>query len=93
MGAPENLTTEAARKIEEAALLIGAARMLAPYRGQRECFVSYKTEEIADCIVQRIEIADESLVIAVLMSGDSGFYSGTGRLLEALQSIWQGAGG
>ncbi len=88
MGAPENLTTEAARKIEEAALLIGAARMLAPYRGQRECFVSYKTEEIADCIVQRIEIADESLVIAVLMSGDSGFYSGTGRLLEALQSIW-----
>ncbi len=85
MGAPENRTAEASQKIEEASLLIGAERMLAPYQGRKECFVSYKTEEIVACIEQKI---GDMHKIAVLMSGDSGFYSGAGRLLAALRARW-----
>lgn len=85
MGAPENLTIEAHKKIEEASLLIGAERMLAPYQGKKECFVSYKPEEIAACIGQR---TGGRILIAVLMSGDSGFYSGTSSLLAVLRTRW-----
>lgn len=97
MGAPENMTAEAHHKIEEAVFLIGAERMLAPYQGIKECFVSYKTEEIVACIEEKIResagqskaaCAGKKPVIAVLMSGDSGFYSGTSRLLTALRIRW-----
>ena len=71
MGAPENRTAEASQKIEEASLLIGAERMLAPYQGRKECFVSYKTEEIVACIEQKI---GDMHKIAVLMSGAGNLF-------------------
>ncbi len=85
MGAPENLTMEAGNAIEEAGLLIGAKRMLEPYEESRECVAAYQAEEIVKIIENHSKRVTE---IAVLMSGDSGFYSGTKELLAALYTIW-----
>lgn len=85
MGAPENLTVEAGNAIEEAGLLIGAKRMLEPYEESRECVAAYQAEEIVKIIENHSKRVTE---IAVLMSGDSGFYSGTKELLAALYTVW-----
>lgn len=85
MGAPENLTMEAGNAIEEAGLLIGAKRMLEPYEESRECVAAYQAEEIVKIIENHSKRVTE---IAVLMSGDSGFYSGTKELLAALYTVW-----
>ena len=85
MGAQENLTVEAVKAIEEAGLLIGAKRMLEPYEGSRECVTAYQAEEIVKIIENNSQIAAG---IAVLLSGDSGFFSGTKELLAALCTVW-----
>ena len=85
MGAPENLTVEAGNAIEEAGLLIGAKRMLEPYEESRECVAAYQAEEIVKIIENHSKRVTE---IAVLMSGDSGFYSGAKELLAALYTVW-----
>lgn len=85
MGAQENLTVEAGKAIEEAGLLIGAKRMLEPYDGSRECVKAYQAEEIVKIIENNSQRASG---IAVLLSGDSGFFSGTKELLEALYTVW-----
>ena len=85
MGAPENLTVEAGKAIEEAGLLIGAKRMLEPYEESRECVAAYQAEEIVKIIENHSKRVTE---IAVLMSGDSGFYSGAKELLAALYTVW-----
>ena len=85
MGAQENLTVEAREAIEEAGLLVGAKRMLEPYEESRECVAAYQAEEI----IRIIENNSQRVAgIAVLMSGDSGFYSGTKELLAALCTVW-----
>lgn len=96
MGDPRNLTVEARDAIEEADLLIGAKRMLAPYTAGKRCILSYRTEEILQwCLNTNLRTVQEygsdtrSIEkIAVLMSGDSGFYSGTKALLAALHTEW-----
>lgn len=85
MGAQENLTVEAGKAIEEAGLLIGAKRMLEPYDGSRECVKAYQAEEIVKIIENNSQRASG---IAVLLSGDSGFFSGTKELLAALYTVW-----
>ena len=85
MGAQENLTVEAREAIEEAGLLVGAKRMLEPYEGSRECVAAYQAEEIVKIIENHSKSVAE---IAVLMSGDSGFYSGTKELLATLHTAW-----
>lgn len=96
MGNPRNLTVEAAEAIERADMLIGAKRMLAPYEKNKRCVVSYRTEEILHLCLKRDaqeqtkkessrQHADN---IAVLMSGDSGFYSGAKALLTAFSAKW-----
>ena len=74
------MTTGAAEFCREAGLLIGARRMLEsiPDNGQRR-EAEYRAAEIAALI----EKADETQ-IAVLLSGDVGFFSGAKKLLELL---------
>lgn len=75
------MTLEAVHAVEQADCLIGAGRVLdaAPYP-EKERFAAISAREIADYIRQHPEFAD----FAVLMSGDSSFYSGTKRLLPLL---------
>lgn len=115
MGALDNLTVEAERKIEEAQVLIGARRMIAPYQGKKECFLSCRPEEIVAFLEEKCGYgrcdrgenygdmrikndgkqgkpeeneAGARFAAAVLMSGDSGFYSGAKELLAELERAW-----
>lgn len=74
------LTAEAEAAIAQAELLIGAERMLVPYRNTRTIFCSYQPEEIA----ARLRTGTERCA-AVLLSGDCGFFSGARKLLTLLE--------
>ena len=77
----KTLTQQAKEAVENAELLIGAGRMLGPFAELgKECFESYRPEEICD----RIE-KSPGTETAVLMSGDAGFYSGAKKLIKALE--------
>ncbi len=75
------MTAEAARALEGAEVLIGARRMLAAASESRaEKFAEYRAEEILAIIRE-----NENKSIAVLFSGDTGFYSGAARLIGLLE--------
>ena len=84
MGNPGTLTMEACECIRESRLLIGAARMIdsipEELKKGKEQFVSYKSQEI----VSYIKSHPWQEKIAVLLSGDVGFYSGAKQLQELL---------
>lgn len=82
MGNPATLTAEAARAIGACTLLIGAARMLEPYRAEKNCVALVRSSEIA----ARIKEEQEGPV-GVLLSGDPGFYSGATALRELLEGM------
>ncbi|MEE3458195.1 MAG: cobyrinate a,c-diamide synthase, partial [Lachnospiraceae bacterium] len=80
-GTRSGMTAEAARALEEAEVLIGARRMLAAASESRaEKFAEYRAEEILAIIRE-----NENKSIAVLFSGDTGFYSGAARLIGLLE--------
>ena len=76
----ESLTVEAAVAVEQAELLIGADRLLAPWQGTKPCLEAVRAQDIAAAIENRSEKE-----ICVLFSGDSGFYSGARLLLPLLR--------
>ncbi len=74
------LTAEAADAVACAGLLIGAKRMLAPYRlSGKDCVCAYQPEEIAELLKNSTH-----QTAAVLFSGDTGFFSGAKKLLPLL---------
>lgn len=81
-GAEDLRTLEAKKACEDAQLIIGARRMVEAIAlpGQ-DSFISYKTEEIVSFIKTRTEYKK----VAVVFSGDVGFYSGAKKLLSSLQ--------
>lgn len=85
MGNAGTLTLEGYQCIKEAELLIGAKRMIASIpeelRQGKEQFISYQTEEIFQCITEHAKCSK----IAILFSGDVGFYSGAQKLWERLE--------
>ena len=71
------ISESAKRIIESCGTVIGAERLIEPWSGEK--YTEYKPDKIR-------EIIDKSHTdTAVIMSGDTGFYSGTKRLLEALK--------
>jgi len=80
MDGAATLTAEARNAIGSAEVLIGAERMLKPFQALgKRTFSEYRAERL----VQLIE-ENESAEICVLMSGDSGFFSGTERFVKLL---------
>ncbi len=81
MGNPDTLTQEGKRAIENAQVFIGARRMLeAVSCGDREIFESYTPLEIKQFI--EASVYEQ---YTILFSGDTGFYSGAGKVAEALR--------
>lgn len=77
------LTHKAKTALDNAELLIGAERMLKPFKKTgKSFFCEYKSEAIAEYINKSPERH-----IAVLMSGDCGFYSGAQSLKSLLDGI------
>ena len=82
-GSQDLITQESIRAIDEADCLIGAKRMLETVRtANKALFEAIAPETIAD----HIRNHPEHQRFCVLMSGDSGFYSGTRKLLPLLDN-------
>lgn len=81
MGNDSTLTMEAMQVLEGAELIIGAKRLLTGLskRIHQERITACDSQKMAELIVE-----SKKSEIAVLMSGDSGFYSGTQKLLPLL---------
>lgn len=76
----DSLTAEASAAIGRAELIVGAERMVSSFRGSGKRVVcSYKPDETAEIIK-----SSGAGTAAVLMSGDSSFFSGTKKLLPLL---------
>ena len=84
MGTLQDMTIEARLACAQADVIIGAPRMVEALREfGKPSMYSYKAEEIAEYISNHPEQSQ----IVVAFSGDIGFYSGTKKLLEALQKM------
>lgn len=81
MGTAETLTEEGKEACKKARLLIGAKRMLETADQRQHTYASYQPEEIVNYIKEHPEYEN----VAVLLSGDAGFYSGASRLLKRLE--------
>ena len=81
MGEDSTMTIEAKKAIQNADVIIGAKRMTCNHENEKIVFNGYKPSEIAGFIDKQ---KDESIV-AVLLSGDVGFYSGAKKLLDELE--------
>lgn len=75
------LTARASEAIGSAELLFGARRMTAPYEGLRT-YPVYRAEDIIPVLQEHSPAR-----IAVLFSGDTGFYSGSAKMRRGL-SAW-----
>lgn len=88
MGNRQNLTIEVQKAIEEADILLGAERMLAPYRAKIEKRPYYFAEQILPYLkeIQEKNTFMEKRNVVILFSGDTGFYSGCQALHQALRN-------
>lgn len=86
MGSEAGMTGEVRAAIEEADILLGAARLTAPYKSVVEKRPYYLAEQIVPCLkeIQETGRSCGSGKAVVLFSGDSGFYSGCRKLYGAL---------
>ena len=76
-GNKELLTEEARRELSRSDLLIGAKRIVESVRERQDAVYEYDAERIFGYIKEH----NEYRRIAVVMSGDTGFYSGAKRLM------------
>ncbi len=82
MGSADNMTIEAVRAAETADLLIGSKRALdALDRRSENVFCAWKPQEILRIINEN---SMKFSTAAVLVTGDSGFFSGAQSIAEAL---------
>lgn len=98
MGAAASMTGRAAAAIERCDYLIGARRMLETFRETRRIRQNpekpgksgtakepeYAEAYVAEEIVSLIQEQKKRQCIGVLFSGDTGFYSGAGKLAQRL---------
>ncbi|MDE7331382.1 MAG: precorrin-6A reductase [Lachnospiraceae bacterium] len=86
MGSESGVTGEVREAIKEADILLGAERMLSRYQPKIEKHPFYQAEQIIPYLeeLQEKTVLSEDRNIVILMSGDSGFFSGCRRLYEAL---------
>ena len=79
-GGVGTMTEEGRKALQEAAFVIGSGRMLDCVRGKKPLLDAYRSEEIAGFIDSHRGYER----FAVLLSGDTGFYSGAKKLYQAL---------
>ena len=79
MGNPETLTVRALEAIRACPVLVGARRLLEPWGESHQCVPLITAADIAEFIGKTPEGP-----VAVLLSGDTGFYSGAKNLWPLL---------
>jgi precorrin-6Y C5,15-methyltransferase (decarboxylating) len=83
MGNPDTLTQEAARLIRESDVLFGASRMLAAVNTEMTS-AERKPIYLSKDILPALREMNGNKKIAIVFSGDTGFYSGCRKLYRAL---------
>ena len=83
MGNEQTLTIEAAEKIREADYIFGAERLLRIIKNEQA--VCYPYYLAADIIPELDRLSGCGVKVVILFSGDTGFYSGCGKLYESLK--------
>lgn len=88
MGNQNSLTKEVQEQIEEADILLGAERMLEPFKPRMEKKPFYLAKQIVPYLkeVQEKKLLAKKCKVVILFSGDSGFYSGCQSLYRALEA-------
>lgn len=88
MGSKDSMTAEVKEAIEHADLLIGADRLIKPYRARLAKKAAYMPEEIVNWLQEKSReyAVYEKLLVVILFSGDTGFYSGCPLVRERLLS-------
>lgn len=99
MGSKGQLTDSAREFIDRADIILGAKRLIEPYQARIEKKAFYLAEDIIPYLetINKSMIngkdensyryfSDDELRIAVLFSGDTGFYSGAYKLYKALSN-------
>lgn len=82
MGNPETLTEQGRKAIEASDLLIGAERMVNAFPGYRgEISYAISPAKIMESIAAHPDLAS----VAVIFSGDVGFYSGAKKLNQMIE--------
>ncbi len=82
-GNKKSLTYEAGEAIKKAEVIIGSKRLLEDYdKSDKKIFFAVTPGEIINNINK-----ENAYIYAVLMSGDTGFYSGTKKLVEQLHEL------
>lgn len=99
-GAIEQMTAGCIRRILESSVLLGAPRMLETAGQVRERYgnktepgeknaspkdVQTKAVYLPEDIIKFLDGCEDSGTVTVLFSGDTGFYSGAGKLIAALK--------
>lgn len=84
MGQEKSLTREAYAAICEADILLGASRLIAPYSPAIEKKTYYLATDILPYLMQWKKQQTRNLSVVILFSGDSGFYSGSKKMVQAL---------
>ena len=85
MDGERTLTIEAKRYIEEADLIYGASRMIdsVAYLNPKALYKKmYISKDILDDIKKQLFFTNEVKKIAILYSGDTGFYSGASKMRD-----------
>ena len=81
MGTTRTLTEEGNEALQMAELIIGAERMTAPFEKMgRNCLREYRPSAVR----QFLESYSEYRICAIVLSGDTGFYSGAKGMAEKL---------
>ncbi len=84
MGDGGTLTREGEKAVKQADLIIGSKRLtesLSDMFSGKEVFVEYHAEKICSCLAAQAEGKNA----VVLLSGDTGFYSGAKGIIERLE--------
>lgn len=85
MGGTDTLTKEASDVISSADYLFGAKRLLQGFCVKGEAFPYYLASDILPVLERTLrQAAGEEISVAVLFSGDSGFYSGCEKMYQRL---------
>lgn len=81
MGTSGGMTQDAKKVLEDCSCILGAKRLTAPFeQGSVPCHALYQPEKIREYLDGHPEFAKAGIVL----SGDTGFYSGAKKLEEAL---------
>jgi precorrin-6Y C5,15-methyltransferase (decarboxylating) len=81
----QTLTQSAKQELEKADVLFGAPRMLEGLTKERETHSYYLLDDILPVLRNKQQMCDkEELRVAILFSGDTGFYSGATKMKDGL---------